>query len=147
MPARRFFAPLLCGLCCSTGRFELKKIRRSGLNSSMKTLVLFLCAMSVSFASWAGDAAPQFEMYGKRVGDARPWTYTFTVNGVSCTTLDELKRAVTKLPAGSKLTWETGCLMFFEVPMGPVPRMKMSDFTAFCAEHGVTFYDTHITGW
>lgn len=68
-----------------------------------------------------------------------------TVNGVSCATLNDLKRAVALLPPDSKLAWDTGCILFRDIPVGPEPRMKMKEFKAFCAEHKVTF--RYRCGW
>ena len=114
---------------------------------TMKSLLFSICVLAVPFASFAADTTNEFQMQGRRIPETKPWTYKFTINGVPCSTLDDLKRAITLLPSGSRLSWETGCFLFFDIPVGSEPRMKMKEFQAFCAEHNVTFRVTHNTGW
>jgi hypothetical protein len=76
---------------------------------------------------------------------SRDWV--ITLDGAPYTSTDDLKRAVERLPAGSKLTWYVGCLLFRDVPLGAPPRMKLAEFQKFCAEHGVTFTTNNEGAW
>jgi hypothetical protein len=47
--------------------------------------------------------------------------------------------AVAKLPPRSRLTWDSGCIGFDDIPLGPAPRMSISAFKAFCNDRGIRF--------
>ncbi len=53
--------------------------------------------------------------------------------------LPALKAAVSRLPAGSRLVWDTGCIGFTEIPMGTAPRMRIPEFKKYCRNHRIKF--------
>ncbi len=78
-------------------------------------------------------------MSALRVPNTQPIQYTMKIDGVAFTALEDLKSAVVRLPAGSKLVWDSGCFWFRDIPLGAQPRMTMSSFKQFCQEHQIEF--------
>ena len=106
---------------------------------AMRSLLLCVCVAGLSCQAFADRSVGEYEMREVLIPGKGVWTYTFTVGGVSCATVDELKRAVARLPLGSKLTWNVGCIRFSSIPLGSGQGMKVEEFEAYCAEHRVTF--------
>ena len=68
-------------------------------------------------------------------------TRIFAVGTARVSTWAELQVAVTVLPAGTELYWDTGCIMYRSVPLqGPEPSVE--EVRAFCASRSVAF--THV---
>ena len=63
----------------------------------------------------------------------------FEIDSRACTTMDELKQAVMRLPPNSVLKWTGGCSPYDEIELGQRPYMSLHEFQRFCAEHKVRF--------
>jgi hypothetical protein len=65
--------------------------------------------------------------------------YVFVVNGaVAYRTVDGLKKYIQRLPKGSTLTWEPGCMRFGGEPLLSSAE-EMESFKVFCESCGITF--------
>ena len=63
----------------------------------------------------------------------------FEIDGQTYTTIEDLRRAATNLPAGSRLLWSPGCIPYDFVELGPQPYMTVAAFRLFCRQHRVEF--------
>jgi hypothetical protein len=70
-----------------------------------------------------------------------------SLDGTRCATVDELKQVILRLPAGSRVTWEIGCLGYPVIPVGTAPYIKKADFESFCLQHNVTFVMTRFEAY
>ena len=104
----------------------------------VKTIVPAL--ISLVTLSCAADERPATYRLGYRHppgGGAD--NYAMILDGVDYTTRDAFTAAVAKLPPRSRLSWDTGCIAFEEIPLGPAPRMSIAAFKAFCSSRGIRF--------
>jgi len=93
--------------------------------------ILTACAMA--------DRSPAYNISFAHPPGLRTDDYTLYLNGVAYTDLRKFTEAVAQLPAGSRLVWSSGCFAFSEIPLGPVPRMMIPEFKAFCKRHHIRF--------
>ena len=112
----------------------------------MKAIFVGIFLLATLSVSVFGNDTPEHKMFARRLPlPSRDWS--IKIDGITYSSIEELKRAVQSLPAGSKLTWYTSCFLFLEVPLGPKPRMKMAEFEKFCSEHHVTFTTNNEGSW
>jgi hypothetical protein len=69
-----------------------------------------------------------------------------SLNGTKCETIAELKEAILRLPAGSRVELEVGCFGAPRtMPIGPPPHIPTREFREWCLQHGIRFSITHNT--
>jgi hypothetical protein len=109
----------------------------------MKILVALLGLILAHSASaeWRLPAPGDVEMLGpsdyEESGKHVPRYYSLAGNRF--TTLDDLKRAISQLPPGSKVLLRGGCIAQDEVALGPPPYMSLPAFRRLCRGYHVTF--------
>jgi hypothetical protein len=70
-------------------------------------------------------------------GKARPRFYT--LDGIPYYSIDDLKRAVSHMPAHSKLFLHGGCQPYSTVELGPPPFVSLTAFKSFCRTRQIAF--------
>jgi len=80
---------------------------------------------------------PVYELKLVYVGE-EPIEYLFVVGNCGFRTVGALKAFLTRLPAGTRLTWSPGCIRFGHEPLLSSEE-EMEDFRRFCLEHGIEF--------
>jgi hypothetical protein len=113
---------------------------------SVRILLLLLFVIATQPLGRAAEDATEHKMFARRLPHpSREWL--IKLDGATYTSAEELKAAIERLPAGSKLTWYTDCFLFLDVPLGTPPRMKLTEFRKFCSDHGVTFTTNNEGAW
>jgi hypothetical protein len=110
---------------------------------SMKTFLLIMVVTSLACGLAPAEVPALYKMsYGLRLGSPPNEGYTVVLQGESYTTRESLMAAVERIPQLSRIVWNSGCIAFPEIPLGPKPRMSMSEFKAFCGRRLIRF-DAH----
>jgi hypothetical protein len=89
--------------------------------------------------SWAWKQGVQMTVRPVRFdpkGEPRKVFIGENTNAIS--TVEELQARITALPAGTELSWNSGCYLYEFVPVG-TNRIPMKDFVNMCEKAGVTF--------
>jgi cystatin-C len=89
--------------------------------------------------SWAWKQGVQMTVRPVRFdpkGEPRKVFIGENTNAIS--TVEELQARVTALPAGTELSWNSGCYLYECVPVG-TNRIPMKDFVNMCEKAGLTF--------
>jgi hypothetical protein len=104
----------------------------------MKTL---LAIMLAAIAAWceASDEVPAlYRMtYGPPFGTNGETT--IVLQGEKYTSREALIAAVERIPQQSRIVWQSGCIAFPELPLGPKPWMTMSGLKDFCSSRLIRF--------
>jgi hypothetical protein len=130
----------------------MKDPQRSRLQRSAAILSVFSLAVLTAIQVFAAEAREYpvtvvKDLQRSSPAPSGPAQYIISVDGAQCTTMDEFRQAILRLPAGSRVTWEVGCFSYTKIPIGPAPQTPKREFQAWCAEHGVTFAMTKYTSY
>jgi hypothetical protein len=72
---------------------------------------------TLSCAAGEQPAAHKLDYRRRAAGD-----YTMVLDGAEYTTRDTFTAAIAKLPPRSRLTWNSGCTAFDDIPLGAAPE-------------------------
>jgi hypothetical protein len=116
-----------------------RSLERTRLTARLvKTIVPGLIALAT--LSCAADQHPMaYRLNYHHPSGGGPNDYVMILAGADYTARDAFLAAVAKLPPRSRLTWDSGCIGFDDIPLGSAPRMSIAAFKAFCRDRGIRF--------
>ena len=114
----------------------------------MKTFFFGLVLFAAASISVAADEPVEHKMSLRWLRPPHSRAYrVMHLDDADYETTDDLKSAVAHLPAGSKLTWYTGCFLPLCLPLGSAPYSPLEDFEKFCSERKVVFTTDNAGSW